>query len=322
MIIAGWGWKPNVIGSVVSEANETTPQGRAYLTRGPVVIPNIYRDNELALPSFYREHGIVSTIDVVISSMTGVAYGVLEVDSPIEASYDDNDINFLTGFANVLAEAVDTKTRTETIEMFAHELQHRVRNNLQHIQAMLDGYAATIPQEESKEPIETIINRLTTMAHMYDHLLGAGLDGGIDFADYLRTLCTRLSDLQGKPHDLIKLVCSAEPMKLDLATVTSIGLVVAELVTNSYGHAFPDGRSGTITVALAGADGAGLATLMIADDEIGFDDGLEDKRHGMGLVKRILATVNGTIVLASDHGTRWTMTIPMRPVGSDGTPPP
>jgi GAF domain-containing protein len=150
MIIAGCGWKPNVIGSVVSEANETTPQGRAYLTRGPVVIPNIYRDNELALPSFYREHGIISTIDVVISSITGVAYGVLEVDSPIETSYDDNDINFLTGFANVLAEAVATKTRTETIEMFAHELQHRVRNNLQHIQAMLDGYAATIPQEESK----------------------------------------------------------------------------------------------------------------------------------------------------------------------------
>jgi GAF domain-containing protein len=52
MIIAGCGWKPNVIGSVVSEANETTPQGRAYLTRGPVVIPNIYRDNELALPQF------------------------------------------------------------------------------------------------------------------------------------------------------------------------------------------------------------------------------------------------------------------------------
>jgi two-component sensor histidine kinase len=155
---------------------------------------------------------------------------------------------------------------------------------------------------------------------MYDHLLGAGLDGSIDFADYLHTLCTRLSDLQGKPHDLIKLVCTAEPMKLDLATVTSIGLVVAELVTNSYGHAFPDGRSGTITVALAGVDGAGLATLTIEDDGVGFDDGLEDKRHGMGLVKRILATVNGTIVLASDHGTRWTMTIPVEPVGSDGKP--
>ena len=50
MVIAGCGWKPNVIGSVVSKANETTPQGRAYLSRGPVVIPNIYRDNELALP--------------------------------------------------------------------------------------------------------------------------------------------------------------------------------------------------------------------------------------------------------------------------------
>jgi hypothetical protein len=65
----------------------------------------------------------------------------------------------------------------------------------------------------------------------------------------------------------------------------------------------------------------GLATLTIADDGVGFDHKVESKRHGMGLVKRILETVNGTIVLASDRGTRWTMTIPAVPVGPDGGPP-
>ena len=71
----------------------------------------------MILPAFYAQHGIISTIDVVIKGLDGPAYGVLEVDSPVETTYDENDINFLTGFANVLAEAVATQTRVETHEI-------------------------------------------------------------------------------------------------------------------------------------------------------------------------------------------------------------
>ena len=101
---------------------------------------------------FYARHGIVSTIDVVIKGFEDrPAYGVLEIDSPTEHTYDENDINFLTGFANVLAEGVATQSRMQTLNavineknMLARELHHRVRNNLQLIQGMLDTYSHSL----------------------------------------------------------------------------------------------------------------------------------------------------------------------------------
>ena len=80
--------RPGVAGNsgslvrVVSRADETSPQGRAYKTGEPVIIRDVRTANNLALPDFYPEHGIVSTVDVVISALDGTSYGVLEIDSP------------------------------------------------------------------------------------------------------------------------------------------------------------------------------------------------------------------------------------------------
>src|ERR1700733_2816018 len=116
LIEAGFGWKPGVVGRVVSPANESSPQGRAFVTGEPVIVHHLQEANDYQPPDFYADHGIVSTVDVVIKSHTGVVFGVLEVDSTIAHAYDEHDIDFLTGFANVLAEAVATRARNETLQ--------------------------------------------------------------------------------------------------------------------------------------------------------------------------------------------------------------
>ena len=103
LIEAGCGWDSNIIGRVVLPADASTPQGRAYITGKPVIIN---ATNDLSLPAFYGQHGIVATVDVLIKGSEGPSYGILEVDSPTPHAYDEHDIGFLTGFASVLAEAV------------------------------------------------------------------------------------------------------------------------------------------------------------------------------------------------------------------------
>src|SRR6202011_4117230 len=73
-------------------------------------------DASFVLPSFYSEHGIISTVDVVINTKDDQRYGVLEIDSPVQHDYDKHDIAFLTGFANILAEAVNTSKRNFTLQ--------------------------------------------------------------------------------------------------------------------------------------------------------------------------------------------------------------
>lgn len=312
-IEAGCGWHLGVVGRVVSQADESSPQGRAYVTGEPVIIRNLHEANNLDVPAFYGEHGIVSTVDVVIPAIEGAPYGVLEVDSPYQHQYDMHDINFLTGFANVLAEAVATAKRNKEIRellaaksLLAEELQHRVRNNLQMVSGMLDSYARTTAAGPAREGINLIVRRVTTLAQVYDSLLGVGLSETVDIGGYLRALCGRLPGLQVERSGVVQIVCHAEPVQLGLDAVTALGMGVAELVTNSYKHAFPD-RDGTITVTLAGA-GPGSATLTVGDDGVGYEAEPESIRHGVGLVRRLLERIGGTLDVQSGNGTLWTLT--------------
>jgi two-component sensor histidine kinase len=318
LIEAGCGWHPGVIGRVVSRADESSPQGRAYVTGKPVIIRNLREANDLILPKFYARHGIVSTIDVLIKGFEDhPAYGVLEIDSPTEHTYDDNDINFLTGFANVLAEAVATQSRMQTLNavineknMLARELHHRVRNNLQLIQGMLDTYSHSLVDGLPKQDIETITRRVMTLAQVYDHLLGIGLSRTIDLGTYVKTLCSILPDIQITQNLNVRLTCEVESVTLDLDKVTSLGMIVAELVTNSYGHAFPNGKGGTIAVSLLHSKRDDTATLIVKDSGIGFDGAPERKRHGLGLVRQLMAKVNGSIDIRSDGGTTSILKFP------------
>ncbi|MBR0653642.1 GAF domain-containing protein [Plastoroseomonas arctica] len=315
LIVAGCGWKPGVIGGVVSQANETSPQGRAYVTGKPVIIRNIITANDLALPEFYAEHGIISTVDVVIPGFDGKPFGVLEIDSPSQHQYDVHDINFLTGFANVLAEAVATATRVQALResveqknLLAEELQHRVRNNLQMLASMLSAHARD-EAGVAGHSVDAMIRQVTILAQVYDSLLGVGLSKTIDFAGYLDALCVSMPGLQGPRAHSVAIHCRADRLLLDLDAVTSLGIVVAELITNSYGHAFPD-RDGQILIDLALDSGGKTAMLTIHDDGIGYRPQDGSSRRGLSLCRRIVARIGGTLELQPGAGTLWAIGFP------------
>lgn len=330
LIEAGHGWHASVVGRVVSQADETSPQGKAYTTGRPVIIQDLRAANHLVLPAFYGEHGVVSTVGVIIKGLDGTPYGVLEIDSPVEHSYDQHDVDFLTGFANVLAEAVATAERNATMllavkrmeavvvekdkllaerAVLDQELKHRVRNNLQLVQGMLAIHEKNHPGADGKASVNAIIRRVTTLAEVYGQLLGAGLGCTIDLGEYLKSLCASLPELQREQNDRIGLICVVEPLLTDLDTVTAIGMVVAELVSNSLDHAFAN-ASGTIRVSLKRSKKANEAVVIVSDDGIGFVEQLGSKRHGMGLVRRLVQQLHGTASLHSSPGATWTLRFP------------
>jgi two-component sensor histidine kinase len=330
LIQAGHGWHAGVVGNVVSRADETSPQGRAFVTGQPSICNDLRKDNDFKLPAFYAEHGIISTIDVIIKG-NGHPYGVLEIDSNEQHDYDQHDIDFLTGFANVLAEAVATTARTtilqHTIEqmkvlveekdrllgqknVLAEELQHRVRNNLQLVYGMLSKQLDDTSDRLGQRGIKAIARRVSTLAQVYDHLHGSEMTRTTDFASYVQSLCLNLAEIQDSPDGGVTLTCESDMIVLDLDVVTALGLVVAELVTNAYDHAFWDGK-GSINVAVRRDPGdVGTATLTIRDTGAGFQPQAESKRHGVGLVRRLIEQVRGTVILDADRGTVWTIQFP------------
>lgn len=333
LIDAGFGWHSGVIGLVVSQADETSPQGRAYVTGMPVIIQNLKEANNVVLPQFYGEHGIISSVDVIIKGADGPPYGVLEIDSPREHVYDQHDVDFLTGFANVLAEAVATAGRNELLRdtlskmealvaekdrlldersTLAEELKHRVRNNLQLVQGMLANHIRNKSDVDHRKSLDAIIRRVTTLSEVYEQLLGTGMGHTIDLGAYLQALCLSLPRLQQAPVDGVVLDCAVERILANLDTVTAIGMIVAELVSNSYEHAFPDGK-GAIRVSLTGSEPAGEATLVVSDNGAGFVEQPGSKRHGVGLVRRLMQQVRGVVERTDGPGTQWTFRFAVSP---------
>jgi two-component sensor histidine kinase/DNA-binding response OmpR family regulator len=338
LVEAGVGWHSGVIGGVVSRADRSSPQGRAFVTGEPVICEDLIKDASFLLPSFYAEHGIVSTLDVVIKTKEGQPWGILEIDNPQRHTYDQNDVNFVTGFANILAEAVNTSKRNAVVQaaldqmkdmladrdrlltaqsrllteksVLAQELQHRVRNNLQLVYGMLQRHSnGDVPGAE-KNAVDAIARRVLTLAKVYDHLLGTELTRSLDFGRYLSALCDAFKDMENSEHHDITLTCHGKSLMLDLDTATPLGLIVAELISNSYLHAFPKG-AGKITVSLLGGEAGQDAVINFVDDGVGFTAANGSKRHGLGLVKRLMEQIDGSAEVRSDHGTAWTLRFPV-----------
>jgi two-component sensor histidine kinase len=315
LVVAGYGWHSGVVDYAISVADETSPQGRAFSTGDPQVCSNIGEANTYTLPPFYVDHDIVSTADVLVAAKAGVPFGVLEVDSPLRNAFEQHDIDFLTGFANILAEAVATSERSEALrqavarmaelmaekDTLAQELKHRVRNSLHLVYGLLTSEINARYDQDSVVAFRSIALRVMGLAEVFDHLLGIGMNKIINFGDYVGALCANLPDLFAD-HD-VKLVCFVQPVRLDLDVATSLGIVITELVSNAYMHAFPAGP-GEIRVTMSVApDGA---MLSVSDDGVGFTE-VETKRRGVGLVRRLVEQVGATLSLRSDQGTAWTI---------------
>jgi signal transduction histidine kinase len=123
IVVAGHGWRDEVIGHVVSCADMRSSQGRAFATGETSVGGDLQNRNCRGLPPFYAAHGIVSIIDVIIKDDGDQPYGILEIGADRPRDYDQDDIHFLTGFADVLAEAVSSASREAALQVSIDQLK-------------------------------------------------------------------------------------------------------------------------------------------------------------------------------------------------------
>lgn len=325
IVQAGAGWHENVIGKSIARVDETSPAGKAYKSQRPIITPDVTAAHGVDLPAIYPDHGIISSVNVVILGTGEEPYGVLEADSDEPRDFDRYDVNFLTGFANVVAEAIALGGTLDQLQasiaerdVLSRELQHRVRNNLQLVWQLLNTQARSIHDAKAKRVITDIAGRVIALGHVYDHLLGRGMSRAIDCGEYLRSLCGRIGKIRQPISGHIQLECHADACEADLDRATTIGLIVNELITNCYEHAFPDGR-GHIRVSLQYPLSAGRAMLTVADDGVGAAQlhDPENPRQGIGLVRRLVAQIKGRLDMRIENGTTWAIEIPMTEEGQD-----
>jgi two-component sensor histidine kinase len=191
-------------------------------------------------------------------------------------------------------------------ETLLKEIHHRVKNNMQIMSSLLSLQAAQSTGPDTIEALNESQRRIRSMALIHEKLYRSGSLAEIDFGDYIKSLVDELLRMYNVPLGVITITTDIENVQLGVDTAIPCALIINELVSNSLKYAFPDGRTGSITVALQRANGAYMLT--IADDGVGIPADVDFRTTdslGMQLVVTLVNQLEGTIELNRENGTAF-----------------
>src|SRR5690606_15639125 len=120
-------------------------------------------------------------------------------------------------------------------ELF-NELNHRVKNNLTIVSAMLSMQARNAPQPEVQAELLKAVARIQSISDVHSSLYRSSSQDQVDFKSYLGDLCGRLSGAM-LADGRIRLEVEAHPASVDPEQAVTLGIIVNELVTNAVKHA-------------------------------------------------------------------------------------
>lgn len=194
-------------------------------------------------------------------------------------------------------------------EVLLKEIHHRVKNNLQIISSLLNIQAQNIQDINIRETIKEGQSRLHTMSLIHQNLYQSEELDAINIEHYFGELTHYLKDLyNGKSNDVI-IAIQAKDLFFDIDTAIPLGLIVNELVSNSFKYAFTDNNKSLITIVIDSTDNLNYQ-LTVSDNGKGMpaDFQLKDSKSlGLKLVTILSRQLRGSLHFEVGEGTTFTI---------------
>jgi len=191
-----------------------------------------------------------------------------------------------------------------------HEVDHRVKNNLQLIASMILLQSRRETDPSARMALKTVLERVTAVATVHRRLFQ---DDPLSFevADFLRDLTADMAAAAGR--DDLEIALELDRVTIPAASAAAFALVANELVGNALKHAFPPGRPGRIAVSLANRGDTCVFT--VADDGVGGVGATP--AFGSTIVKLLCQQLHAELQLAdAQPGLRATVIVPIDPARS------
>ncbi len=181
------------------------------------------------------------------------------------------------------------------------EGDHRVMNSLQLVQSVLSLQSRNAVSAETKAQLSMASNRVLAIATVHKQLHLTGSLEEIDFDAFLHRLIESLRSTA--PAQITAIDVSAESARLRSDLASGMGMLVAELVTNSFKHAYPDGQRGAVAVDFKQTSSGWC--LEVSDQGRGLPAGFDidhSKGVGMQVVKAFVRRLNAKLDVSSQPG--------------------
>jgi two-component sensor histidine kinase len=197
-----------------------------------------------------------------------------------------------------------------------NEVHHRVKNNLQVITSLLSLQADYAADPRLRAILAESCGRVKAMALTHQLLYERKDYSKLDLGDYLDRLIQSIRATYRAAEGRINLHLALPPesVHLDLERTIPCGLLVNELVTNSFKHAFPNERCGEISIELVDGEDEHIH-VSVADDGVGLPPESELAKGsslGLQLVQLFVEQLHGVLEIKRESGTCFCMSIPKR----------
>ncbi|MFT6981587.1 MAG: PAS domain S-box-containing protein [Crocinitomicaceae bacterium] len=224
-----------------------------------------------------------------------------------------NTDGFLVGIAQDITQKKTLEQnlirKNKENELLLKEIHHRVKNNLQIISSMLNLQFGSFDDPAVLESLLKTKDRINSMAIIHTKIyLSEALDS-INFDDYLNDLATAIqTSYSGTKTIEIDLIKSGVAFDIDLTI--NLGLIITELLTNAFKHAFTKKKQGRIKIELKTID-TNKHQLIVEDNGVGIDGTLplnSQKSLGLEIVDALTEQINGNLDTEFSDGLKYLIT--------------
>jgi len=194
-------------------------------------------------------------------------------------------------------------------EILLKEIHHRVKNNLQIISSLLRMQSRDLNDKGAKDALKESENRIHSMAMIHQDLYQEDDLSGVDMPGYIDKLMNHVLYSFKRKDKAIDINKSVDDIKLDIDTVIPLGLILNELLTNSFKYAFNEKESGNINVELKEIENQLL--LCVSDNgQKSFDDNeIQGTGFGSKMINALAKKLKAEIEIEKKDGYRINMWI-------------
>ncbi|MCW3084655.1 MAG: domain S-box [Bacteroidetes bacterium] len=209
---------------------------------------------------------------------------------------------------NEIIERKSTETKLQTLlkekEILLSETHHRVKNNLAVVSGMLDLQVLMSDEEKVATILNDSRNRIKSMSLIHEALYKFDNVSQIEFGRYIRTLVEEIKQTYVSESLSVNMVYDLDNVYLDLNKAIPCGLLVNEVLTNAFKHAFKGRSDGEIKIVVK-QEGTNCL-LEIGDNGNGIGSGQTSSQSiGMTLINAFVKQLKGKLEVLNDGGTTF-----------------
>lgn len=201
-------------------------------------------------------------------------------------------------------------------EVLLSEIHHRVKNNLQIINSLLELQRNSVEDSEVDQMLRASQGRIRSMALVHEQLYGEKSFSSISLESYLVELTDSIYPAFQEEAGRILLDRDLQDLEIDIDKAIPLGLIVSEIMTNSFRHAFPEGRGGRISLRCRQVER--ILRLELRDDGVGKEATKRRKpvtgapSLGGQLIEALVLQLGGSLRTEDAVGTAYFIEIPLK----------